>query len=82
MTCRRIDTLGGSDLCLDVQVVEVLVDLAWHLGGHHEHPVRGEHQDPVVRLVPALLQLHRGLQQDLDVLAQRLADPLQGVLEG
>ena len=32
----------------------MLVDLAGHLGGHHEHPVRGEHQHPVIRLVPAL----------------------------
>ena len=32
----------------------MLVDLAGHLGCHHEHPVRGQHQHPVIRLVSAL----------------------------
>ena len=32
----------------------MLVDLAGHLGCHHEHPVRGQHKHPVICLVPAL----------------------------
>ena len=71
-----------SSLCLNVKVVEVLIYLAGHLGCHHKHPVRGEHQDPVVCLVPALLELHAGLEQDLGVFTQRLANPLRGILVG
>ena len=58
----------------------MLVYLGGDLGGHDEHPVRGEDQHAVVCLLPALLQLHRRLQQDLDVPAEGLADPLRRVL--
>ena len=67
---------------LDVQVVVVLVYLGGYLGSHDEESVGSQDQDPVVCLVSPLLQLHRGLQQDLDVLPQRLPDPLRGVLVG
>ena len=51
-----------------------------NLGCHHKETVRSEDEDPVVRPVPSpLLQLHRHLVQDLDVLAQRLPDALPHV---
>ena len=51
-----------------------------NLGCHHEETVRSEDEDPVVRPVPSpLLQLHRHLVQDLDVLAQGLPDALPHV---
>ena len=57
---------------LDVEVVDMVVDLGWDLGGHDEEAVGGEHEDSILRFVAALLQLHRRLQQDLKGLDQEL----------
>ena len=62
--------------CLDVQIVEVVIYLGGNLGRHDEHSVRSEDKDPVVRLVASLLQLHRRLENDLDMFAQSLPDAL------
>ena len=44
--------------CLDVQVVEVMVDLGWNLGCHHEQSVWGKNKDSVVCFIIALFELH------------------------
>ena len=56
-----------------------MVDSGGNLVGHNEHPVGGEDEDPVVSLVPALLQLDWGLEEDLDMFPKRLSDALRGV---
>ena len=56
-----------------------MVDPGGNLGGHDEHPVWCEDQYPVVRLVAALLQLDGGFEEDLDMFAEGLSDPLRGV---
>ena len=56
-----------------------MVDSGGNLVCHDEHPVGREDQDPVVSLVPALLQLDGGLEEDLDMFPKGLSDALRRV---